>query len=366
MKKRGQLLIIEAVIAALLLLGFALVTIQRQAEKPNFADSVYKIQSQILREASDDPCVVNEVLARNPNSEEIINFTSSRMCGFPLSFNYTICDPEEVCPKPGLPATEEIYADDIVIAANLQTLKPTKLVLYSWIGKTECRSYVCAAKEKELVGCTSHDHITCFENDVYWYNSCDEKEDKKEECGNKNCVSGVCVAAACSSDNDCPADGYIGTAYCSADSTKVLQKFRDYSCTNPGTTSAKCDFIETEKTVKSCAASEKCENGACVAKPVVICPSPEKRIYFVTGSPYQSGTPPKIYYKASKVASVTSGTFAIKVFDSAGNTIGDGIARSYTLANGVSPIAETLTWPSKNSVITIYYNNACQDKYTVS
>ena len=34
-----------------------------------------------------------------------------------------------------------------------------------------------------LIACISHDYYQCYDGDVYWYNCCDEIEEKKEECG---------------------------------------------------------------------------------------------------------------------------------------------------------------------------------------
>lgn len=128
--------------------------LQQQTEKPSFAESVNKIQRQILREATDDACVRNAVLTRNQQSEDIINFISSRICAFPLSFTFGVCEPTELgeCKPSGLPEGVEIYADDTVIAVNLTMLNPTKLVLYSWLGKTECVLYECKPPTAPLIG----------------------------------------------------------------------------------------------------------------------------------------------------------------------------------------------------------------------
>jgi len=39
--------------------------------------------------------------------------------------------------------------------------------------------------------CNSKDHTGCFEDNLYWYNSCGEREEVKEECVN-GCENGVC------------------------------------------------------------------------------------------------------------------------------------------------------------------------------
>ncbi|GAF87499.1 unnamed protein product, partial [marine sediment metagenome] len=35
--------------------------------------------------------------------------------------------------------------------------------------------------------CDSHDYYSCYDNDVYWYDSCDNIEGNKEECGTDTC-----------------------------------------------------------------------------------------------------------------------------------------------------------------------------------
>ncbi len=41
--------------------------------------------------------------------------------------------------------------------------------------------------------CIPHASFKCHEYDVYWYDSCGNKEEKKEECGASDCVGGVCI-----------------------------------------------------------------------------------------------------------------------------------------------------------------------------
>ncbi len=41
--------------------------------------------------------------------------------------------------------------------------------------------------------CTSHDHQACYDNDVYWYDSCNNREEKAQECGAAGCSGGSCV-----------------------------------------------------------------------------------------------------------------------------------------------------------------------------
>ena len=40
--------------------------------------------------------------------------------------------------------------------------------------------------------CHSHDTFSCDEDDIYWYDSCGEREGKKSECGNFGCTGSQC------------------------------------------------------------------------------------------------------------------------------------------------------------------------------
>ncbi len=41
--------------------------------------------------------------------------------------------------------------------------------------------------------CITHSYSTCYSGDSYWYDNCGNKEEKKEECGSKNCYNGACM-----------------------------------------------------------------------------------------------------------------------------------------------------------------------------
>jgi len=43
--------------------------------------------------------------------------------------------------------------------------------------------YKCGGEQ-----CEAHDHKACYNNDVYWYDSCNRREDKWRECGDGRCV----------------------------------------------------------------------------------------------------------------------------------------------------------------------------------
>jgi len=46
----------------------------------------------------------------------------------------------------------------------------------------ECGVAGCNSSTNQCNTCTSHDHVGCFNNDVYWYNSCSQVEDMQQDC----------------------------------------------------------------------------------------------------------------------------------------------------------------------------------------
>ncbi len=159
--------------------------------------------------------------------------------------------------------------------------------------------------------CTPHSSYACFDNDVYWYNSCTIKENKAQECGDDSCSAfgsnyckngdvykkrtcsdkgcsdnacfsqssddeqlvqdcdydcsnGACISQpACFSNTDCGADGYIEDPFCSVNQLK--QKYRTYTCNNPGTQSASCSHIDTFPIKDECKGSS-CNSGEFLCK----------------------------------------------------------------------------------------------------
>jgi len=43
------------------------------------------------------------------------------------------------------------------------------------------------------VACATHDGFACSDNDVYWFDTCGDREERKEECGSGGCADGVCL-----------------------------------------------------------------------------------------------------------------------------------------------------------------------------
>lgn len=161
------------------------------------------------------------------------------------------------------------------------------------------------------VTCTSHSSVKCSGNDVYWYDSCGNKEGKRYECGDNSCgswlrdtchgdnayetktcynkgctssggahcysnqyederfieicqygcINGNCKSnpnIECSTDRECGTDGYVDSPWCS--NNDVHQWFRIYDCINPGTASSYCSFVDSNHLVESCEEDEYSSN----------------------------------------------------------------------------------------------------------
>lgn len=188
---------------------------------------------------------------------------------------------------------------------------------------TGCNSYTDKSRHtscgagKECDGngncatCISQSSSSCYDNDIYWFDNCLNRGEKKTECeentcdanqysyyrycdGNavmeekscrergcsssdcynnkratvgrittcsSGCENGACKSPTivCAKNSDCGTDSWTGSTFCS--SNNVAQKWKTYTCSNPGTTSSSCSSAETDKQKESCASG--CTNGAC-------------------------------------------------------------------------------------------------------
>lgn len=89
--------------------------------------------------------------------------------------------------------------------------------------------------------CTAHTSSSCYDNDLYWYNSCSSREEKKEECGINSC------------------DAW-GVNYCKNGSV-----YHSRTCYNRGCSGSSCYSTQytEESLVSQC--SLGCSNGICCA-----------------------------------------------------------------------------------------------------
>ncbi len=181
--KHGLIRMLEAIIAILILLGFFIFTMSKQAEKPNIAEDIRKLERKILEEVSDNPTLRESVLLED--NDTIKYFIASRL--YPahsaLNFSIAICDPPgEECilsPKP----LADIYVDDIVIGSLLTAGQPPKVLrLFIWIE---------AEREVEVP------EVKCGNNKCEFGENCLNCP-ADCPCGlGEECIEGVCTPLEC-------------------------------------------------------------------------------------------------------------------------------------------------------------------------
>ena len=192
--------------------------------------------------------------------------------------------------------------------------------------KQECGTPGCSNGVCNSQSCTAHSTSSCYGGDVYWYDSCGVREEKRQECGTLGCSNGECNEVTCLdsvcggycgdyssypnwrfynlncisecyhfcggncrysnaeycefgcengqckeviecySNNDCGTDAWVGSAFCSSDD--VYQKYRTYTCHNPGTSSSYCSYSDTSQLKQDCGTSGYTGNNYCYSNDV--------------------------------------------------------------------------------------------------
>lgn len=111
---------------------------------------------------------------------------------------------------------------------------------------TPCGSVCCDSGDvcRNDVCCTPHDHDGCHSGDVYWFDSCGNSEQLKQDCtGGQVCYQGACCLPDSCQPQDCGEvdDGCGGTLTCSTE-------FNPYHCGACG---------------MACGEQESCNSGRC-------------------------------------------------------------------------------------------------------
>ena len=116
--------------------------------------------------------------------------------------------------------------------------------------------------------CESHYEKRCYEGDVWWYDSCGNREEKYEECGEKECVNGECVLGC---EDECSR----GEAKCEEDHTYwVCEKNGCWTWKNKGIVKGKCG-VECMSN-EDCPEGEVCKEYKCVSLECPVCPEPSE------------------------------------------------------------------------------------------
>ena len=133
--KKGIVRVLESAIAVVILLGFITVILSKQVQQPDSADTVYKIQHQVLREVANNYTLRTGIIKGSLN--ETYNYIGRRLEPFPVSFVISSCNPKESCPRDGCPPDKDIFADEIIISTNLSHYNETKLAIFSWLAASK-------------------------------------------------------------------------------------------------------------------------------------------------------------------------------------------------------------------------------------
>jgi len=100
--------------------------------------------------------------------------------------------------------------------------------------------------------CTSHALSKCYNNDLYWYDSCNKIETKKQECGTLGCSNNKCDVGSiiCSKNSDCGTNSWTGLRFCS--NNDVYQKYVTWTCHNSGKSNSYCSYSTSNKLKEDC------------------------------------------------------------------------------------------------------------------
>jgi hypothetical protein len=125
-------------------------------------------------------------------------------------------------------------------------------------------------KEKCEFGC---DNNSCL-HDPCLNVTCNDYCDNYTYYSDGSCIDGSCVysssennSAACGfysecySDEECGTNGWLNLSYCNRN--EIWGTYRTYSCSNPGTISSSCSYLDVNQSKQLC--SEACENGLCIS-----------------------------------------------------------------------------------------------------
>lgn len=143
MNKKGWIRIVEAFIAILLIAGVLLTLINRgYIAGKNPAEKIYSFQLYTLREIelNDD---LRDIILNIPNEDlslesdninfpsEVNNSISSRTPNY-LECKSKICPAEEICSLKKY-VEKNVYAQAVIISANLTLYDPRQIKIFCWI-----------------------------------------------------------------------------------------------------------------------------------------------------------------------------------------------------------------------------------------
>lgn len=127
--KKGQVRIIEAAIAILMVLGF-IIFIQGSAPKADISGSVYMIEHQVLVEMEKNESIRDSVMKDEVSGA--VDYAKSRLGRYNLNFEMSVCPVDGSCTCKSCPEGKSIYGDNVIISSSLVNYSPRKLALFAW------------------------------------------------------------------------------------------------------------------------------------------------------------------------------------------------------------------------------------------
>lgn len=122
---------------------------------------------------------------------------------------------------------------------------------------TSCE-YHSSPNDSRCIFCTSHDSYSCYEGDIYWYDSCDGREEIKENCDScQYCSEGNCHDYCSSTDIDC---GCSTCVNCNNSDGCVGNDYHDYYCDG---TSCEVDITYDSENCITCNSCQYYSEGSC-------------------------------------------------------------------------------------------------------
>lgn len=125
--KKAWLRIVEAFIAVLIVASVLFIMVSREPKKDK-TENIHEMQRAVLEQISLNETLRSEILGNEITNTE---FFVNKSLPFYYNFTIRICEIEKVCGMPFY-LDKEIYADEILIAADLTRYSPKKLKLFVW------------------------------------------------------------------------------------------------------------------------------------------------------------------------------------------------------------------------------------------
>jgi len=131
MNSKGWIRVVEAFFAVLIILGGALVVMQKQIENVDISDVVYEKERSLLEIVANNESMRNDILMNK--TDNVDDFVRRNL---PNSWDSVtnVCNIDEICNK-NTPNDRDVYVSETFITSNLTDFpegKSKKLKLFIW------------------------------------------------------------------------------------------------------------------------------------------------------------------------------------------------------------------------------------------